>query len=200
MSNAQPEESTTVAPSDTTAPTPSRPRRPAIARPEGTSAQTFLTAKAALSQAVEPISTPAYHIAAPGTPKQRYKQADAALTRVEKALARASKIAADAQDAADEAGDVLDGLKKLEAGAKDIMLAEAKAAKLAKAAERAMDDVLTAQKALQAALNDRQTALDAVKAEDGDDLPADASPAMPDVRRVLRPARSLVLTVRPWAC
>lgn len=178
MSNAQPEESTTVAPSDTTAPTPSRPRRPAIARPEGASAQTFLTAKAALSQAVEPISTAAYDIAAPGTPKQRYKQADAALTRVEKALARASKIAADAQDAADEAGDVLDGLKKLEAGAKDIMLAEAKAAKLAKAAERAMDDVLTAQKALQAALNDRQTALDAVKAEDGDDLPADASPAM----------------------
>ncbi|OBR53713.1 DUF5906 domain-containing protein [Paraburkholderia tropica] len=178
MSNAQPEESTTVAPSDTTAPTSSRPRRPAIARPEGASAHTFLAAKAALSQAVEPISTAAYDSAAPGTPKQRYKQADAALARVEKALARASKIAADAQDAADEAGDVLDGLKKLEAGAKDIMLAEAKAAKLAKAAERAMDDVLTAQKALQAALNDRQAALDAVKAEDGDDLPADASPAM----------------------
>lgn len=178
MSNAQPEESTTVAPSDTTAPTPSRPRRPAIARPEGASAHTFLAAKAALSQAVEPISTAAYDNAAPGTPKQRYKQADAALARVEKALARASKIAADAQDAADEAGDVLDGLKKLEAGAKDIMLAEAKAAKLAKAAERAMDDVVAAQKALQAALNDRQTALDAVKAEDSDDLPADASPAM----------------------
>ncbi|WP_343663243.1 DUF5906 domain-containing protein [Paraburkholderia tropica] len=182
MSNAQPAESTTVAPVATT---PKRPAPPAIARPVGASAAGFLAAKATAAavlsaQTAEPSGSAAYDNAAPGTPKQRYKQATTAVDKAEKALARVRKVAADAQDAADEAGDVLDGLKKLEAGAKDIMLAEAKADKLAKAAKRAMDDVVAAEKAWQAALNDQQAALDAVKTEDGDDnrLPADASPAM----------------------
>ncbi|MBR7945399.1 DUF5906 domain-containing protein [Burkholderia cenocepacia] len=182
MSNAQPAESTTVA---SIATTPKRPAPPAIARPDGASAADFLAAKATAvavlsAPSAEPSGTTAYDNAAPGTPKQRYKQAETALVRVEKALARTRKVAADAQDAADEAGDVLDGLKKLDAGAKEVMLAEAKADKLAKAAKRALDDVVAGEKALQAALNERQTALDAVKAEDGDDdgLPADASPAM----------------------
>lgn len=177
MSNVQPAASTTVA--------PKRPARPAIARTEGASAQIFLAAKAAAvaalsAQKAVPVSTADYDNAAPGTPKQRYKQATVALDKAEKVMARVRKVAADAQDFADEAGDVLDGLKKLEASAKEIMVAEAKADKLAKAAKRAMDDMVAAERAWQGALNDQRAALDAVKAEDGDDdgLPADASPAM----------------------